>query len=101
MAQRHRFDGAGERFHVMNRGIAKRTIAENARDAECFFAQIIDVVEAGLVTIEAAVLMTAHFHLLLRGVIGEFWRALRQFQNGHSRAFDRAGRRDGPLFRGR
>ncbi len=101
MAQRHRSDSAGERYHVMNRGIAKRTIAENARDAECFFAQLTEVVEAGLVAIEAAVLMTTHFHLLLRSLTGEFWRAMRQFQNGHSRTFNRARRRDGPLFRGR
>jgi REP element-mobilizing transposase RayT len=85
----------------MNRGIAKRTIAENARDAECFFARLTEVVDAGLVAIEAAVLMGTHFHLLLCSLVGEFWRAMRQFQNGHARAFNRARRRDGPLFRGR
>jgi len=85
----------------MNRGIARRTIAENSRDAECFFEQLIEVIEAGLITVEAAVLMTTHFHLLLRSLVGEFWRAMRKFQNGHSRAFNRARRRDGPLFRGR
>ena len=40
MGQRHRFDVAGGCYHVMNRGIAKRTIAENAGDAEAFFEEL-------------------------------------------------------------
>ena len=101
MGQRHRYDTAGELYHVTNRGVSKRTIAENAGDAERFFELLADVVEAGLITVEAAVLMTTHFHLLLRSTTGEFWRAMRLLQNGYARAFNRSRRRDGPLFRGR
>ena len=101
MAQRHRLDEVGARFHVTNRGIAKRTIAENGADAESFFEQLTLVVEAGIFAVEAAVLMTTHFHLLLLSLLGESWRGMRRFQNGHSRTFNRSRRRDGPLFRGR
>ncbi len=101
MAQRHRLDEIGARFHVTNRGIAKRTIAENEADAESFFEQLTLVVEAGIFAVEAAVLMTTHFHLLLLSLIGESWRGMRRCQNGHSRTFNRSRRRDGPLFRGR
>ncbi len=101
MSQRQRHDHVGGRYHVMNRGIAKRTIATNGADAERFFEQLLLVVDAGLIAVEAAVLMTTHFHLLLRSLTGEFWRAVRQLENGHARGFNRAHRRDGPLFRGR
>jgi len=101
MARRPRRDGPDTWHHVVNRGIAKRTLFETPRDFRVFLALIAKEVRRGRVEVHAFSLMLNHFHLLVRSVTGELGAALRQIQLGYSRWFNRTRERDGPLYRGR
>lgn len=101
MAQRERFDEPGAWHHVMNRGVARRTIAETRRDARYFLSRLARAVRSGWFEVHAYSLLNTHFHLLLRSPRGEMWRGMLRFQNGYVRWFNRIRRRDGPLLRGR
>jgi len=101
MARRPRNDAPDTWHHVMNRGIARRTIFESERDARLFLALVAREVRRGRVEVHAYCLLPTHFHLLVRSVTGHLSRAMRNIQNGYSRWFNRSRRRDGPLVKGR
>lgn len=101
MSQQYRLDHAGAWLHVVNRGVAKRTIFTTGAQAERFLDLLGLEVASGLIEIHALALLTTHFHLFVRSVIGQAYRALMRAQNVYARAFNREMRRDGPLFRGR
>jgi len=101
MARRPRRDGPDTWHHVVNRGIAKRTLFETPKDSRVFLAFIAKEVRRGRIEVHAFSLMLNHFHLLVRSVTGELGPALRQIQLGYSRWFNRTRKRDGPLYRGR
>jgi len=101
MARRPRRDGPDTWHHVVNRGIAKRTLFETPRDFRVFLALIAKEVRRGRIEVHAFSLMLNHFHLLVRSVTGDLGAALRHIQLGYSRWFNRTRERDGPLYRGR
>lgn len=101
MARRPRHDGPDTWHHVMNRGLAKRTIFESEEDRRFFLSLLAREVREGRLEIHAFCLMLTHFHLLVRSLKGELSEALRRIQNRYARWFNRTRRRDGPLFRGR
>jgi REP element-mobilizing transposase RayT len=101
MARRPRLDGPDTWHHVMNRGIARRTILETDADRRFFLSLLVREVIAGRLEIHAYCLMLNHFHLLVRSLKGELSKALRRIQNRYARYFNRTRKRDGPLFRGR
>lgn len=101
MARRPRFDRPGRLHHVMNRGLARRTVFETRRDKRVFLALLARAVRAGRIELHAFVLLTTHFHLLVRSLDGNLSETLRRVQNAYVRWFNRTRRRDGPLFRGR
>ena len=47
MPRSPRFDSAGRWFHVMNRGLARRTIFENRRDVRYFLSRLAYAVRRG------------------------------------------------------
>ena len=99
--RRPREDGPDTWHHVLNRGIAKRTIFETERDHRVFLALLAKEVRAGRLEVHAYCLMLTHFHMLVRSPRGELSEAMRRIQNGYARYFNRTRKRDGPLFRGR
>ena len=101
MARRPREDGPDTWHHVLNRGIAKRTIFESEQDVRVFWALLAREVRAGRLEVHAFCLMLTHFHLLVRSPRGELSEAMRRIQNAFARYFNRTRRRDGSLFRGR
>jgi len=101
MVDRHRAESPGAWHHVMNRGVARRTVIEGRRDAEELLAGVQCVVEDGLLEVHAYCLMSTHFHMLVRSPCGELSRAMMLVQNLYARWFNRGRRRDGPLWRGR
>ena len=94
-------DAPGTWHHVMNRGIAKRSIFENRQDVRYFLAQIAQAVKREDLTVHAFSLMTTHFHLLIQSPHGRMSRGMRRVQQEYCRWFNRRRHRDGPLFRGR
>jgi len=101
MARRPRSDGAGAWHHLMNRGIARRTVFEGRGDIRFFLSRIARAVHDGRLEIHAFCVMTTHFHLLVRSPVGVLSEVMRQVQLDYVRRFNRSRRRDGPLFRGR
>ncbi len=101
MARKPRNDSPGAWFHVMNRGIARRTLFETAADIRLFLDQLGEATDRNELEIHAFALMTTHYHLLVRSPLGRLGKAMQQVQTGYSRFFNRSRKRDGPLVRGR
>jgi len=101
MARRPRHDAPDTWHHVMNRGIARRTLFETDEDRRFFLALVAREVRAGRIEVHAFCLLLTHFHLLIRSVTGQLSEAMRRIQNRYSRWFNRTRKRDGPLVKGR
>jgi REP element-mobilizing transposase RayT len=101
MGRNPRFDAPGRWHHVMNRGIARRTLFETEDDIRFFLSRLAWAVHRGWLEVHAYCVMTTHFHLLVRSPLGELSRALQAIQNEYVRRFNRKRRRDGSLVRGR
>src|SRR5262245_45253642 len=87
--------------HVMNRGIARRTVFELPRDGRRFLAGLARAVRRGDVRVHAYSLLSTHYHLLVSSPAGRLSEGIGRAQNEYVRYFNRDRRRDGPLFRGR
>lgn len=101
MPQRVRGDCAGAWFHVMNRGVARRSMFENGGDAEVFFEGVAQAVDNGSLEVHAYTLMATHYHMLVRSPTAEMAKGMHQVQLHYSRYFNRSRKRDGPLVRSR
>lgn len=100
MPRDRRGDADGRYFHVMNRGIARRTVFENRSDARFFLSRLAKAVRRGEVEVLAYALLTNHYHVLVRSR-GGLSEAFRRLQMDFVRRFNRSRGRDGPLFRSR
>lgn len=101
MGRHSRGDTADSWHHVMNRGMAKRTVFESDLDMRFFLSRLAWEVHAGKIEVHAYCIMTIHFHLLVQSPKGELSEAMRVVQNDYVRWFNRGRGRDGSLFRGR
>lgn len=101
MPRPRRRDLPGDWFHVMNRGVGRRTMFENPVDVDRFLKRIGEAVAAGWMEVHAFSVLATHFHLLVRSPCGSLSRALHGVQADYSRHFNRTRDRDGPLVRGR
>ena len=101
MPRRLRKDYPGAWHHVMDRGVAKRTLFETRRDVRFFLSCLAWQVRAGDIEVHAYAVLTTHFHLLVRSPRGRLSRAMQGALDAYARWFNRSRRRDGPLFRGR
>lgn len=96
-----REDHTGAWWHVMNRGIARRTVFETVQDVDAFLDHVESVTALGLLEVHAYTFLTTHFHLLVRSPRGRISDAMRRIENPYVRRFNRTRRRDGSLFRSR
>lgn len=101
MPRHPRSDAPGTWHHVMNRAVARRTLFESSGDIRTFLSRLALEVRAGRIELHAFCVLTTHFHLLVRSPTGELSAVMQRVQNEYSRWFNRARRRDGPLFRSR
>lgn len=101
MSRLPREDYPGSWHHVMNRGVARRTLFDGRTEARMFLAQVAARVRAGEIEVHAFALMPTHYHLLVRSPSGRLAEAMHRIQLGYSRFFNRRRHRDGPLVRGR
>ena len=88
MGRRLRSDAPGAWHHVMNRGIARRTIFESREDMRHFMGCVAGTVHHGLLEVHAHSVMTTHFHLLVRSPQGKLSKALQLIQHGYSLWFN-------------
>jgi REP element-mobilizing transposase RayT len=96
-----RDDAVGTWHHVMNRGIARRTVFECSDDIRFFLSRIAHTVRRKEIEVHVYSIMATHFHLLVRSLRGELSHAMMWIQGQYVRWFNRRRLRDGPLFRGR
>lgn len=101
MGRPRRCDGAGCWHHVLNRGLARRPVFETRDDVRAFLAELALSVRRGEIEVHAWVVLTTHYHLLVRSVDGGLSAAMRRVHSSFVRRFNRRRGRDGPLFRGR
>lgn len=101
MPRRLRKDYPGAWHHLVDRGIARRTVFESRRDIRYFLACVAREVRAGTIEVHCFAIMTTHFHLLVRSPCGRLSSAMQRILNAYTRWFNMGRRRDGPLFRGR
>jgi REP element-mobilizing transposase RayT len=101
MARRARSDGPGAWHHVVNRGVARRSVFETRADVRYFLSRLAREVRRGDLEIHAYSLLTNHFHLLVRSPTGRLSRAMQRVEDAYARWFNRRRGRDGHLFRAR
>ncbi len=101
MPRNPRFDEPGCFHHLMNRGIARRTVFETRSDVRYFLSLLARTCRQGRIEVHAYSIMATHFHLLVRSLDGELSETMRWVLNQYVRHFNRRRRRDGPLMRGR
>lgn len=101
MARRLRLDAPDTWHHLMNRGLARRTMFETDRDKRFFLSLLAREVRAGKIELHAYCLMLTHYHLLVKSLTGQLSDVMRRVQNRYSRWFNRTRRRDGPLVKDR
>lgn len=101
MPRAERRDDFGALHHVINRGLARRTVFESAHDKRCFLALVARAVRRGAIELHEFTLLSTHFHLLVRSVRGDLSRTIGRIEHAYVRWFNRSRDRDGSLFRGR
>ena len=101
MARPLRIVFPGAWYHVTNRGLERRAIFRSVVDDDRFFELIAQVSVRFEVEVHAFCLMGNHYHLLVRTPRGNLSDAMRHLDGVYTQRFNRAHRRDGPLFRGR
>lgn len=101
MPRNPRLDHPGAAHHVFNRGIARRSVFENARDIRFALSLFAREVRAGRARMVSYSFLTTHFHALIETPDGDVSGVMQRVMNLYVRRFNRERRRDGPLFRGR
>lgn len=73
-------DEPGSWHHVMNRGVARRTVFEHAADVRRFQMLLALEVRVRRIEVHAFAFLATHFHLLLRSVHGELSGCMRRIE---------------------
>lgn len=91
-----RNDAPGRLFHVMNRGIAKRTMFERRADFRFFLSRLASAVRRGEIDVLSFCLMLTHFHLIVRSH-GHLSQAMQRIASEYTRRFNVSRGRKGAL----
>ena len=101
MARATRVDFPGAWYHVLNRGIERRTIFPTRRGNERFIELLSSLPERFGVQLHAYALMGNHYHLQLESREANLSQAMHWLNVSYSVWFNRKYNRVGPLFQGR
>ena len=101
MSRPLRIEYPGAYYHVMNRGAARQRIFLNDQDRQGFLNLLGQTTQMWGLQVYAYCLMGNHYHLLLGTPAAALSRVMRHINGIYTQRFNRAHRRDGPLFRGR
>ncbi|MCP3998512.1 MAG: addiction module toxin RelE [bacterium] len=88
-------------FHVVARGVERRTLFIDEADRRCFLKILGTACERYKVLVHAYCLMNNHYHLLLQSLDGRLSSAMRHLNGSYGRWFNRRRDRVGHLFQGR
>ena len=101
MARPTRLDIEGGWYHVVNRGIEKRTIFRGTAGYEHFSSLICKLPERFGLRVHGYVLMPNHYHLQVETPQANLSRAIQWLNVSYSIWFNKKYQRIGPLFQGR
>ena len=101
MARALRIEYAGAAYHVINRGVERRTIFSVPKDHEQFLRIVSQLNVRHKVVLFAYCLMPNHYHLFLRTTLANLSRFMKELNGGYSKAYNSRCRRVGPVFQGR
>ena len=101
MARPLRVEFPGAYYHVMNRGNSRQNIFISDKDRNTFLEALSDSREIHDVSIIAYVLMSNHYHLLIRTPQANLSEFMRHFQVTYTVRFNRRHDRPGHVFQGR
>lgn len=101
MARAPRIEYAGAAYHVINRGVERRTIFAVPRDHDVFLNICERLKERHKVSLWAYCLMPNHYHLFLRTALPNLSRFMKELNGGYGKKYNGRCRRIGPVFQGR
>lgn len=101
MARPLRVNVPGGWYHVMHRGIERRSIFETAGDHERFVELLGEVVERYRFVIHAYCLLGNHYHCIVETPDGNLSQGMQWLGLAYSSWFNARHQRVGPLFQGR
>jgi REP element-mobilizing transposase RayT len=101
MARAWRIEYEGALYHVISRGNQRQAIFVDDDDRLLFLRSLAEMAERFEVEIYAYVLMSNHYHLLLRTRRANLSKAMQWFGVAYTSRFNLKNRRSGHLFQGR
>jgi putative transposase len=101
MARQWRIEYAGAVYHVLARGNGGQDIFCSKDDRHQFLDLIAGLVERFNIEVHAYVLMSNHYHLLLKTKEANLSKAMQWFGTSYTRKFNLKNRTKGHLFQGR
>lgn len=101
MPRQPRLDYPGAIHHVTNRGQNHQTTFRDDKDFELFLLHLGYAVREFHVQILSFVLMTTHYHLLIRSLEGKLSEAMQLLGGRYTQDFNLRHSLDGSLFKGR
>jgi len=91
----------GACYHVLSRGLEKRSIFRKKKDYETFQQRLLEAHSRYKIQIYAFCLMPNHYHLLIKTILPNLSIAMKHINGSYLNYFNRAHKRVGPLFQGR
>lgn len=101
MARQLRIEYKGAMYHVLSRGNGRQDIFYTKDDRKLFIDLLKEMAERYNVEVHAFVLMSNHYHLLLKTTEANLSRAMQWFGTIYTRRFNVKNRTCGHLFQGR
>jgi len=101
MARQWRIEYPGALYHVLSRGNGRQDIFLSDRDRHAFTDLLQEISDRYAIDIYAYVLMSNHYHLLLKTQEANLSRAMQWFGTAYTRRFHIHNHTGGHLFQGR
>ncbi len=101
MARQLRIEYPGAFYHVLNRGVERRSVFSDFKDYECFVDLCSGLHRRFKFRAHSYCLMPNHYHLYLETPEGNLSSLMHQLDGIYTQRFNRRHRRVGPLFQGR
>jgi len=101
MARQIRIEYAGAWYHITCRGNERRRIFGDEADREKLLEQLAESQALYEVEVHAYVLMTNHFHLLIKTTYPNLQKFMQRFNTSYTMYYNRKYNRSGHLYQGR
>lgn len=101
MARQLRIEFPGALYHVLSRGNNHQNIFHSDKDHRLFLSLLAEITDRYNIEIYAYVLMSNHYHLLIKTMDANLSRAMQWFGTSYTSKFNLRNNSKGHLFQGR